>query len=651
MKNQKFEVVFDGEKGGISALYLCGDEYKMNWLKEGHVLNLPLNLHPMEWDADAHFRLERFTQDEKSATAIFMCTKLTVTAKYSFTKEGNLRIENTFANNVNSDLYFMRGNLGLTMPLCDEYESALVSLTTRCHAHLWCGGTSSYIYALRQGISPLNLGMALTQGSVDGYSQEGGKKNDRGAFILHPDLPVIHEGETLSLCYEFFPHGGEKEFFEILRGYPSFVEFSARNLTCFVGERGEITVRGKKIASVRLEGERAEIQETEEGVKVSFIATSAGEKTLFVEGENTRTWAKINVLPDLEKLIETRIRFIVDKQQNLEAGNHLYGAYVIYDNEDGRQYVDEAWGDYSASRERLGMGLTIAKWLQSHEDEKIKQSLALYLEFLQRELYDEETGEVFSTIKRYSPWLRLYNFSWMALIFAETYPIFRQEKLLDGVVKVMNAYYERGGFHFYPNGISMVTLYNALANNGRSEQAAALLEKFVKHVENIKKNGLNYPEHEVIYEQTIVTPAVRFMLDLYEMTGDESYLASAEEHIQVLTRFDGVQPHYMLRNIPIRHWDGFWFGKTHVFGDTLPHYWSTLSSVNYIKYGRMTENQQYVRQGIDGLKNALCLFKEDGTASCASLFAFKSNGVRGEKMDEFANDQDFALYFAQYYLL
>ena len=44
----------------------------------------------------------------------------------------------------------------------------------------------------------------------------------------------------------------------------------------------------------------------------------------------------------------------------------------------------------------------------------------------------------------------------------------------------------------------------------------------------------------------------------------------------------------------------------------------------------------------------LCLFFEDGNASCAYIYPNKVNGVKGGFYDPYANDQDWALV---YYLL
>lgn len=48
------------------------------------------------------------------------------------------------------------------------------------------------------------------------------------------------------------------------------------------------------------------------------------------------------------------------------------------------------------------------------------------------------------------------------------------------------------------------------------------------------------------------------------------------------------------------------------------------------------------------VRNNLCLFFEDGKASCAYIYPNRVNGVKAGFYDPYANDQDWALV---YYLL
>ena len=97
---------------------------------------------------------------------------------------------------------------------------------------------------------------------------------------------------------------------------------------------------------------------------------------------------------------------------------------------------------------------------------------------------------------------------------------------------------------------------------------------FRRHANQLIEIGTAYPASEVNYEQSIVQPAAEVILQVYEVTGEEKYLRGAEQQIAVLELFDGQQPDYHLHETAIRHWDGYWFGKRRVFGDTFPHYWS-----------------------------------------------------------------------------
>ena len=65
-------------------------------------------------------------------------------------------------------------------------------------------------------------------------------------------------------------------------------------------------------------------------------------------------------------------------------------------------------------------------------------------------------------------------------------------------------------------------------------------------------------------------------------TGLQRYLEEVQRQLPVLEAFNGFQPSYHLNDIAIRHWDGYWFGKREMFGDTFPHYWSTITAVAFI---------------------------------------------------------------------
>ena len=100
-----------------------------------------------------------------------------------------------------------------------------------------------------------------------------------------------------------------------------------------------------------------------------------------------------------------------------------------------------------------------------------------------------------------------------------------------------------------------------------------------------------------------------------------------------------------MNGIPIRYWDDFWFGKAGLFADTL-HYWSCLTAYSDYTYYRLSGEEKYLSSAYNCIRNCLCLFLPDGSASCAYVMPYFVDGVRGEFYDEWANDQDFALYYA-----
>ncbi|MGI5291928.1 hypothetical protein ACQEVF_52650 [Nonomuraea polychroma] len=76
----------------------------------------------------------------------------------------------------------------------------------------------------------------------------------------------------------------------------------------------------------------------------------------------------------------------------------------------------------------------------------------------------------------------------------------------------------------------------------------------------------------------MVAPLVSLLAIAYTLQPD-SFLAALRAAVRWLRAFGGPQPHVRLRDIGIRHWDGYWFGIDQQWGDTFPHYWSVLTAV------------------------------------------------------------------------
>lgn len=84
----------------------------------------------------------------------------------------------------------------------------------------------------------------------------------------------------------------------------------------------------------------------------------------------------------------------------------LDGAFLIYDNEEKCQVFDYVFTDFNASRERLVMGLLVAKYLQWVKDDEVYEKFMKYYRFVTREFYDEETGEVYNNVGKHTEFKR-----------------------------------------------------------------------------------------------------------------------------------------------------------------------------------------------------------------------------------------------------
>lgn len=217
---------------------------------------------------------------------------------------------------------------------------------------------------------------------------------------------------------------------------------------------------------------------------------------------------------------------------------------------------EDCISDHNACRERLGMGLLIARYLQTHENKKFYDAIIKYITFIKREIYDSNTGYVYNTVGKDESQVRLYNAPWVSMLFTEMYHLTGDREYLKEVAKLFEIYYSIGGNKFYPNGISILKTANAFKSAGMEDDYKKMYSMFECHVSNMVANGTSYPKHEVNYEQTIVSPAEECM------------------------------------------------------------------------------------------RNCLCLFTDDGRGSAAYMYPYRINDVYGKLYDDWANDQDFALYFA-----
>lgn len=656
MQNAQFQIQLNPTDGTVSSILNPSDANRMNWCAENtqwgwiYAINRD-EVYCCVDDRKRPMRLIAFQESETESRSVYSNDMLEVEVFRSFRTNGNFAERYTVTNLRKQDVFLGQEDFGIEVPFNDKYTNADECMIRRCNTHIWCGHHTAYINALRMGISDCNLGLVLTQGSVDSYSirhQHIKGESYRGRFILNSGAFHLCSGEQYVMEWELFWHTGNQDFYQQAVKFPSFIEVKTENETVYMGEAINFTAKVQKNAkniSVSCGDKQIDFTENNDNICVNFVPESTGEYPIWIEADGVKTKAEFLVVPPLENIIEKRLEFILKHQRYKNPKSPLDGAFLIYDTEDKNLVFDDAIPDHNACRERIGMALLMTRWLQIHKDAKMQEALDDYLTFLHREFYEDATGEVFNSVGKNPDMVRLYNAPWVASLFAEVYFLTKDTAYLTKILKIFRFYYSGGGSNFYPNGLSLCRTVSAFEDAGWQEERKEILTYFKEHTDNMIAFGTSYPKHEVQYEQTIVTPAATFISEMAAITGEEIYRTEAKKHITILKRFNGHQPSFHLDEIPIRYWDDYWFGKSRIFGDVFPHYWSCLTARSYLDYYRVSGEEEYLKSAERCLRNCLCLFAKDGSASCAYVFPYRIDDAKGGFYDAWANDQDFALYF------
>lgn len=582
------------------------------------------------------------------------------TVERRYMENGHLQERYIFKNISSFPVFFQKTELGIYVSFHDNYWKSEECLEKRCHAHIFCGGQAAYVMALRMGGSAPHLGLMLATGGISSYSIERNlseKSSGRGDIILHPEIDKLDAGESREICWELFWFEDRDDFENELlknKNFPvikieqcTFLDVEPLTFKILLGrelkkEEMQIVCRNQEIPfEMKNDGMKTM-------VSCQYQAKEEGAYRFEIKMGDKSTYALLYRCASLTKMIERRCRFIAEKQQFTQQGSPLDGAYLIYDREDEKLYYSHL-DDHNGGRERLGMGALLAAWLQHHPDERLLSSLLKYKDYVYRELYDKQDGTVFNDILKNNDWDRLYNYPWMAVFQLKLYGLLKDTAYLEDAFHTIKQFYAKGGRQFYPIGLPLKELYFELKRAKMTEEAEEICSEFVQHAEILMKNGIHYPESEVPYEQSIVAPAADCLLQAYQITGDAKYKEAAETHMEILGLFHGNQPDYHLYKNAIRHWDGYWFGKYRNFGDTFPHYWSVMTGVVYAEYVLAGGDVQYREEASAVIRGCFNLFFSDGTASCAMVFPEQVNGKKMGYYDPWANDQDWALYYALKY--
>lgn len=660
------DVIINTSTGAVSELKLKGDKRQMNWLVKNDGTQYP-------WVKDNYgWGLGYFTavKGRESIKKEWMKpVEISADGMEVLYREGDIRIEvkrkpeqgdlvekYTFTNEgkVPVSLY----DVGIYTPFNDNYPNAQACINTRAHTHVWEGGSAAYINVIRMGAFAPHLGVAVTEGALKSYEiwERGRKKGNshtRGIMAMNlPDME-LKPGDSYSLEWNIFSHEGNDDF------RAKLLERGSVLVSCnkYVYEKGE-TVRAELhsrkplyACTAAMNGVPVSVKQDGNTCIVEVPVVQAGEMRIdFFYNGGRQTHAHCLAINNINELISKRVEFIRTRQQMKSTADLREGAYMVFDNEGDSIYLNDTPNcnpvDRDEGAERVGMGVLLAKYYLLKKDPEVKASLLRYAKFI-REKLQTKNYVTYSSVDQKGR-NRGYNYMWIAEFYFHMYKATGNKQYVTDGYETLQAMFRQFGNGFYAIGIPVRLGLQSLQEAGMEKKYKKLLENFRKTGDVFVANGLNYPKHEVNYEQSIVAPAIQFLAQLYMETNEQKYMDEIKRQMPVLEAFNGFQPSFHLNEVAIRHWDGFWFGKREMFGDTFPHYWSTITGAVYHYYALCTGDVSYQKRAENVVRNNLCLFFENGKASCAYLYPYKIDGVKAQFYDPYANDQDWALV---YYLL
>lgn len=662
----RIELTVNPQTGAINRISIAGDKDGMNWVVATDGSQYPWVKEQYGWglgyftETKGQETVKRTWQKPAAISADGMevaykenDVRILVSRRYV---EEDLIEKYTIINEGQEALSLY--DIGIYTPFNDNYPDAKRCITARANTHIWEGGNAAYVNALRMGGYAPHFGLVVTEGAIKSYEiwERGRQKansHTRGIIALNLPDTYLKPGEKYSVEWHLFSHMGNEDFRNKLQEKGSVI-VACNKYVFEKGEKARVEVRSRQpleVCVIKKNGLPVPLRKEGNLWIAETIMEQAGEVQFdVIYGKRKQTHANCLVIDDIGKLVQKRADFIREHQQMNNPADVRDGAYMVYDNEEDKIYLNDTPNcnpvDRDEGAERVGMGVLMAKQYLLTKKPELKVSLLRYAKFIREKLQTEDYVTYSSVDHKQRN--RGYNYMWIAEFYFQMYKITGdQQYAIDGY-RTLRSMYDQFGHGFYAIGIPVTLGLQSLKKAGLEKEYNELKNDFIQTGDIFVKNGLNYPKHEVNYEQSIVAPALMFLTQLYLETGIGKYLDEAKRQMPVLEAFNGFQPSYHLNEVGIRHWDGHWFGKREMFGDTFPHYWSTLTGAVFYYYALCTKDVSYQKRAENVVRNNLCLFFEDGRASCAYMYPYKVDGVKAQFYDPYANDQDWALV---YYLL
>ncbi len=541
-------------------------------------------------------------------------------------------------------------SVGIGTPFRDVYGSSEDALNRAVHAHLWTAGKAAWVLAQpMSGAGPV-LALRLRAGQLSAYSIESRNLNTnsniRGHIILQPtdaarnpssfggqEAIVIDAGSSFEVSWDVEFLASAEEFEALLTDPIDRIALHHP-----VGRRLELPAGARVLG---LEGKTDVHVQTDGGV-TTLVADS--HQVCDIELDGVRTAVLFH--DDLKELVVRRIRFILERQRATERRAPGSAAMVPYDTETGLTRFSNGWSDWSDGAERIAMPTLIQQavlrgWVGVDE---VGGALRDWATFAREQLVDESWTVLWGSFAGHlKP--RLYNVPWLAHFFVDHYRIFGEPGDLEASARILERGIELGSCDHLAIGWAeaILSATRALRAVGQIQRAERLEQHVVSSADKFVGLDIDLPAHEVNYEQSMVAPLLSLLSAATRISGDDRFLPHLRVVLRWLRAFSGPQPHIRLKRVAIRHWDGYWFGKNRLWGDTFPHHWSTLTAVALHQLPASERTAELVAEAREIFMANLTLFHSDGSGTAAFVFASTVDGRPAHRADPIANDQDWAL--------
>lgn len=660
LQNETFKITTDAQSGATTGIYGANDPH--NWI-----------LNDASWGLVDGFSTQSVTMDGDKIS-VTLSKRRPILLKIEKYLEKDCYVEKyTLKNQDVTEFFLNKDRFGIPFPYNCLYTPGQDVMNNCCISHVWCGGDCAWLYSVRcHGGAPY-LSMKVTQGAVEDYSilYDTSRTDNgsfyRGAIVVHPEACIISPGEEK--CWEFqYRFTTEKPETAPLT-QPNEIRLSANKYS--VQQNEPLTVRFESNApfdDLTLSCDGKPLSYTRKGNVATALCAfeGVGEKKIVAVANGKKTWMHVRVMLPISEILQRRARFITQKQQYLKEGSPLHGAYLIYDDETDSLYYDESFSDHNAARERIVMGIIVCKALQKQYDEAMMASLLLHRAFIEREMFDAESGIFYNQIARNNKWKRYFNLPWASTYYLEWYLLTGEKQCLLNAANIMLRFFEWTGCKKDAQCIEIVRLCQALKKEGLDELHDTLKTLFLQYADGIEGSRTIEQSEGHVLETSYVSEhpncRVSYLSQAYLLDPKAEYHEKAQDQFVKTKAFFAHQPDFHMDCVGVRYWDRFWFGKRQSYGDLFPHYWSALAGWGMIWYDRAFGDARAKELAERNLTGNLCVYREDGFAANNYLYPYKvelfsskegaqkpflKTGVSyGKNYDAWANDQDWALYYA-----